>query len=131
MAPYRPAPECSPRFPTVKTRSRAGRGPTLQVCIGVASVGRQCTSPGHDRDNGLDRELKEGIVAAGRHLGWSARAVETFVVSVTGRPLRTCQHRELKQVLVAYLDLARMLRTGPDCQPRHGVVAGRGGVERV
>jgi hypothetical protein len=100
----------------------------------MASVGRQCTSRGHSglaRDNCLDRELKEGIVAAGRHLGRSARAVETFVVSVTGRPLRTCQRHDLKRVLVAYVDLARMLRTGIDQEPRHGVVGGSGGVEII
>ena len=85
--------------------------------------------PGPARDNDLERELKEGIVSASRHLGWNARAVERFVVAVTGRPLQTCQQLELNRVLVAYLDLARMLRTGIDCQPRHGVVAGLGGLE--
>ena len=82
----------------------------------MASLGRRSPSrgqPGLARVNGLDRELKQGIVAAGRHLGWSARAVETFVVAVTGRPLQRCQHPELKRVLVAYRDLARTLRTGP------------------
>ena len=98
----------------------------------MASVRRRSTSPGQPglaRDDGLDRELKEGIVAAGRHLGWNAGAVEAFVVAVTGRPLQTCQYRELKRVLVAYLDLARMLRTGIDYEPGHGVDAGSCGVE--
>jgi hypothetical protein len=97
----------------------------------MATLRRKSTSLGQHglaRDDGLDRELKEGIVAAGRHLGWNACVVEVFVIAVTGRPLRTCQHRELKLVLVAYLDLARLLRTRTDCQPRRGVVAG-GGVE--
>jgi hypothetical protein len=130
MAPYWPAPECSPRFSTFKTRSRAGRSPTLpRSCTGMARAGRQGGSRGrhgHARDDGLERELKEGIVAAGRHLGWNAHAVQAFVVAVTGRPLETCRHRELKRVLVAYVELAHTLRIVAGYQAGHAAVCGSG-----
>ena len=132
MARYWPAPECSRWFSTFTTRSRAGRSPTLRAfCTGTARPGRQSVSRGrsrHARDNNLERELKAGIVAAGRHLGWNARAVEAFVVAVAGRPLQTCRQRELNRVLAAYVELAYTLRTVAGYQPGHGAVAGDGAV---
>jgi hypothetical protein len=73
--------------------------------------------PGLARDNRPDGELKEGILAAGECLGWNAHAVQAFVVAVNGR------RSDLNRVLVAYVELAEMLRTVA-IEPRHGAVAG-------
>jgi hypothetical protein len=85
--------------------------------------------PGQARDNGLERELKEGILAAGQCLGWNARGVDAFVVAVTGQSLEKCRHHELNRVLVAYVELARMIRTVA-VPPGHGAVAD-GGTEVI
>jgi hypothetical protein len=86
----------------------------------MARVGRQsafCRQPGPARDNGLDGEIKEGILAAGECVGWNARAVQALVVAVNGR------RSDLNRVLVAYVELAEMLRTVA-IVPRHSAVAG-------
>jgi hypothetical protein len=92
----------------------------------MASVGRQSTfrrQPGLAHDNGLDGEIKEGILAAGRHLGRNARAVEAFVVAVAARPLQSCGPPELNRLLVAHVELALTLRAAAGYQAGHGAVS--------
>jgi hypothetical protein len=120
----------SPKCFTFRTRSRTGQGPRVRAaCTGLASEEILGTSPGLSgdaRDKGLERELKDGILGAGRYLGWNERVVETFVVAVTGRRLETCQHGELMRVLVAFLDVACMLRKVAGYQLRRAAVSGSG-----